>query len=87
MILKNWLGLPEAQEKLLKKNYMKYSVLLNKDQQKMVVKLFFLVYLKIYSQVKICLNFLLMNLLGLNRTQQTLLFINEATIILSETFL
>ena len=51
MILKYWLDLHEAQEKLLKKNYMQYSVLLNKDQQKMVVKLFFLVSKNIFSNL------------------------------------
>ena len=65
---------------------MQYSVLLNKDQQKLVVKFFFLVSKNIFSN-NFFLNFLLMTLLGMNRTQQTLLFSNEATIILIETFL
>ena len=65
---------------------MQYSVMLNKDQQKMVVKLFFLVSENIFSN-KNFLNFLLMNLFEMNRTQQTLLFSNEATIILIVTFL
>ena len=47
MILKNLLDLHEAQEKLLKKN--PCNMLLNKDQQKMVVKLFFLVSENIFS--------------------------------------
>ena len=67
--------------KIIKKYCMQYSVLLNKDQQKMAVKLFFLVSRNIFS------NFLLMNLLRMNRTQQKLLFSNEGTIILIETFL
>ena len=52
----------------------------------MVVKLFFLVSKNIFSN-KNFLNFLLINLLGMNRTQQTFLFSNEAMIILIETLM
>ena len=62
-------------------------MLLNKDQQKTVVKPFFRGILKYILKLNFFLNFLLMNLLGMNRTQQTLLFSNEATLILIETFL
>ena len=41
MILKNWLDLHEAQEKLLKEITCNIQCFSNEDQQKMVVKLFY----------------------------------------------